>query len=116
MREWCSDLSELLDEAQLEVTRSSVKWKVFKIEYEGGDKEQREAEKKAAEKAAKAFKAEQTDKVWSDVGHTDKAYYVGYCRAGELATMAVKQAGEYYKLNVELTAGYMLGTNWATCH
>jgi DNA polymerase I-like protein with 3'-5' exonuclease and polymerase domains len=109
---FCQQLIAYHDEAQLEVTRASVQWKVFKIE----DGEDREAAEKAAEKAAKAFKAEQTDKVWSDVGHTDKVYYVGYCRAGELATMAVKQAGEYYKLNVELTAGYMLGTNWATCH
>ncbi len=68
------------------------------------------------EEEAKAFKSLQTDKVWSDIGHSAKGYYVGYCRAGELATEAVREAGQYYKLNVELTAGYMLGTNWATCH
>lgn len=53
---------------------------------------------------------------WSDVGHFGDKYYVGYCRAGELAVIAVKKAGEYYKLNVELTAGYMLGNSWKTCH
>jgi Zn-dependent oligopeptidase len=100
-----------MDEAQLEVTRASVQWKVFRFE---GDLDGESA--KAAEKAAKAFKAAQTDKVWSDVGHTDTMYYVGYCRAGELAAQAVTEAGKYYKLNVELTAGYMLGKNWATCH
>lgn len=68
------------------------------------------------EEEAKVFKSLQTDKVWSDIGHSAKGYYVGYCRAGELATEAVREAGQYYKLNVELTAGYMLGTNWATCH
>lgn len=88
-----------MDEAQLEVAKSMVTWKMFKTEEE-----------------AKMFKAEQKDKVWSDVGHSAKGYYVGYCRAGELATQAVTEAGKYYKLNVELTAGYMLGTNWATCH
>jgi hypothetical protein len=76
-----------------------VKWKIF-----------------ADEDQAKTFKNEQTDKLWSDVGHSEKGYYVGYCRAGELAVEAVKEAGEYYKLNVELTAGYMLGNSWATCH
>lgn len=105
---FCQQLIAYHDEAQLEVTKASVKWKVFKIaDYEDEDK---------CKAAAKAFKAEQTDKVWSDIGHTDKVYYVGYNRAGELATLAVKQAGEYYKLNVELTAGYMLGQNWASCH
>ena len=88
-----------MDEAQLEISKSLVEWKIFKTEDE-----------------AKAFKKAQTDKVWSDVGHTDKGYYVGYCRAGELATKAVTDAGKYYKLNVELTAGYMLGTDWASCH
>lgn len=87
------------DEAQLEVSKGMVTWKLFKTEQ-----------------AAKEFKASQTDKVWSDVGHSEKGYYVGYCRAGELAVQSVTEAGEYYKLNVELTAGYMLGVNWATCH
>ncbi len=68
------------------------------------------------EEEAKVFKSLQTDKVWSDIGHSAKGYYVGYCRAGELATEAVREAGQYYKLNVELTAGYMLGTDWASCH
>ena len=88
-----------MDESQLEVAREQVTWKMF-----------------AAEEDAKAFKASQTDKIWSDVGHTDKGYYVGYCRAGELAVEAVNEAGKYYKLNVDLTAGYMLGNSWATCH
>jgi len=88
-----------MDEAQLEVAKSMVTWKLFKTE-----------------EAAKEFKSQQTDKVWSDIGHSEKGFYVGYCRAGELATQAVTEAGKYYKLNVELTAGYMLGTTWASCH
>lgn len=66
------------------------------------------------EEEAKAFK--KLHPTWSDIGHSDKGYYVGWCRAGELAVEAVKESGEYYKLNIELTAGYMLGNNWATCH
>lgn len=105
-RDFCQQMIAYHDEAQYEIRRSAVEFKTFPI----GDDE------KAAEKAAKAFKAAQTDKVWSDIAHTDKMYYVAYNRAGELATQAVKQSGEYYKLNVELTAGYMIGTNWSTCH
>ncbi len=86
----------------------------YEIEVDG--KKELSPEAKAAKKAVEAFKAAQTDKVWSDVGHTDKAFYVAYNRAGELATKAVSDAGEYYKLKVELTAGYIIGTNWATCH
>jgi hypothetical protein len=105
-KDFCQQMIAYHDEAQYEVRRTAVTFKTFMI----GDDE------KAAEKAAKAFKAVQTDKVWSDVGHTDKMYYVAYNRAGELATEAVRMSGEYYNLNVELTAGYMIGTNWATCH
>jgi len=85
------------DEAQLEVDKRLVKWKLFKTEEE-----------------AKAFKKENPD--WSDVGHSSKGWYVGYCQAGVLAVEAVREAGEYYNLNIELTAGYMLGIHWASCH
>lgn len=86
------------DEAQGEVRKSLITWKKFKDEAE-----------------CKAFKSDD-GKVWSDPFHNDKGWFRGYCRAGELATIAVTQAGEYYKLNVSLTAGYMLGTDWASCH
>lgn len=81
----------------MQVSRGLVKWKMFKTEEE-----------------AKAFKSENVG--WSDVGHSPKGWYVGKTLAGQLAIEAVKKAGEYYKLNVELTAGYMLGSNWSTCH
>jgi hypothetical protein len=75
-----------------------VKWKKF-----------------ASEEECKAF-VDPEGKVWSDPVHNDKGWFRGYIRAGELATIAVQQAGEHFKLNVDLSAGYMLGTNWATCH
>ena len=43
-------------------------------------------------------------------------FYIAYCRAGELASEAVSEAGQFYKLNVPLTAGYIVGRNWADCH
>jgi hypothetical protein len=90
------------DESQCEVSKKLVKFKTF------ADKD-----------SAVAFKEEieaSTGKRWSDVGHYGDKYYVGYCRAGELAIQAVYEAGRYYKLNVDLTAGYMLGNSWKTCH
>lgn len=98
-KDFCQQLIAYHDEAQLEVKRSMVKFKMFETE-----------------EAAKEFKEAQTE-IWSDIKPSPKGgYFVAYCRAGELAAMSVKEAGEYYKLNVELTAGYMLGRNWKDCH
>lgn len=97
-KDFCQQLIAYHDEAQAEVRRSMVKWKKFESEDD-----------------CKAFKSED-GKVWSDPVHNEKGWFRGYCRAGELATIAVREAGRYYKLNVELSAGYMLGTNWGTCH
>jgi len=81
----------------LEVSRTLVEFKKFNSEEE-----------------CKAFTEE--GKLWSDPIHNDKGWFRAYCRAGELAVQAVVYAGEFYKLNVPLSAGYMIGTNWATCH
>lgn len=86
-----------MDEAQIEVHKSFIKWKVFATEAE-----------------AKEFKKENAG--WSEIGHSDKGHYIGWCRVGELIQQAVKQTSEYYKLNVTLSADYILGRNWAECH
>lgn len=86
-----------MDEAQLEMHKSLVKWKVF-----------------AEEKDAKAFRKD--NPTWSEVGHSDKGYYVGYCRAGELIQESVKETSRFYNLNVDLAADYIMGRNWAECH
>lgn len=97
------DHFKLVDEAQGEVSKSLVKFKRF------GTKEE-----------AQEFKDEMLrikQQIWSDIKEAPKGgVFVAYSRPGELAAIAVKQAGEYYNLNVELTAGYMLGRNWAECH
>lgn len=96
---FCQQLIAYHDEAQLEVRKELVQFKMFKTQED-----------------AQAFKDTQS-KVWSDIKESPKGgFYVAYCRAGELASEAVKEAGEYYKLNVELTAGYMVHKNWAGCH
>ena len=96
--DFCQQLIAYHDEAQLEIRKSMVKWKKF-----------------ADEAMCKAFKSDD-GKVWSDPVHNDKGWFRGYCRAGELATIAVREAGKHFKLNVELSAGYMLGTTWGSCH
>lgn len=97
-KNFCQQMIAYHDEAQYEVRRSAVKFKKFESEED-----------------AKAFQPED-GKQWSDVIHNDKGWYRAYNRAGELAVDSVKEAGEYYKLNVELTAGYIIGTCWANCH
>lgn len=84
------------DECQLEVTKNLVKFKIFNTEEE-----------------AKAF----NESYWSDVGKAKGGrFYRAYSISGELASKAVTEAGKYYKLNVELTAGYQIGRNWKECH
>ncbi len=117
--DFCQQLIAYHDEAQLEVTKGMVsEWKMFRVEH-SDDKATLKANKAAAEKQCKDWQAEQlatTGKLWSEPGHTDKGYYTGYCRAGELASKAVALSGEYYKLNVPLTAGYNIGRTWAETH
>ena len=98
-KNFCHQLIAYHDEAQLEVSKKLVKFKLFDTTED-----------------AEAFKSSQSE-VWSDVKKSPKGgYYVAYCRAGELAAEAVNEAGQFYKLNVPLTAGYIIGRNWADCH
>lgn len=94
---FCQQMCAYHDEAQSEISKSLVTFKMFDSEEE-----------------ARTFK---DSKVWSDIGKAKNGkYFRAYCKAGELAVESVKEAGEYYKLNVELTAGYVIGTDWASCH
>lgn len=98
-KNFCQQLVAYHDEAQLEVSKSLVKFKMF-----------------ATKEEAQTFKDQQVE-VWSDIKDSPKGgFYVAYCRAGELASEAVNEAGRFYKLNVPLTAGYIIGKDWAMCH
>jgi len=99
---FCNQLVAYHDEAQLEVSSSLIQWRVGKT-------------KEDIVKLKQQLETE-TGKIWSDVGHIGEKYYIGYCRAGELAVESVLEAGRYYNLNVDLTAGYMLGKDWGSCH
>jgi hypothetical protein len=93
-----SEHFEPMDEAQLEVRKEMIEWIRF-----------------AGKEECEAFKPDD-GKEWSEPVHNERGWYRGYCRAGELATIAVREAGQYYSLNTELSAGYIIGRNWAECH
>lgn len=111
------------DESNGEVSKSEVTMKTFKIRPwsdevhnlpNGKTQTDKELAHEEAEALAKAYKDSQEN--YSEVGHTDTHYYTGYCLAGVLAVESVKEAGEYYKLNVPLSAGYNLGRHWGMVH
>jgi hypothetical protein len=86
------------DEAQLEVRRKDVVFKKFDTEDE-----------------AKNF-VDPEGKVWSVVLQSDKGWFRAYSVVGELATKAVRLSGQYYNMNVDLSADYIVGRNWAEAH
>jgi len=112
------------DEAQLEVTRDLVTFRWFKPEEIGLTETEDKEEQKKIEKAAKAqaeamLKDIETSegRRWANLHESPRGgYYSAYSRAGELASMAVYEAGRYYGLNVDLTAGYDVGRSWCECH
>ncbi|WOZ57530.1 DNA polymerase I [Pseudomonas phage vB_PseuGesM_254] len=112
------------DEAQTEVSRKLVKFKMFSLEdlgyVEYADKKQKEKELDRCKGIVQQWKTQEektTGKVWSDISKSPKGgFFVAYTRSGELAVEAVVEAGAHYKLNVALSAGYIIGTNWGNCH
>lgn len=57
-----------------------------------------------------------TGKNYSEVSEGKNCFVFGYCEAGDMASKAAKEAGEYYNLRVDLSAGYIIGNNWKVCH
>ena len=104
---FCQQMIAYHDEAQLEVSASEVSFKRF-----------------ATKEEAQSFKDSElatTGKIWSDISHASKGggVFVAYCKAGVLAVTAVSLAGKFYSTDlvpVDLTAGYILGNSWASCH
>lgn len=86
------------DEAQAEVHKSDVTFKMFDTKEE-----------------AEAF--EDKDKIWSGVIKSKNGGYArGYSRAGELGVLSIREAGKTLGLNVDLDAEYMVGRSWAETH
>jgi len=91
-----------MDETQVQITRDMADVKFFKSEEEAS--------------SFKQEKEEETDKLYSDVGHGAGWYWCGYSEVGELLSKSIKEAGKFYKLSVELTGGYQIGRSWRECH
>lgn len=112
------------DEAQLEVSRNLVEFKWFSPESLGWKKvddpeEQKKIDKECLAKVEewKHNKEKETGQIWANIHESPKGgWFTAYSRAGELAVLAVTKAGEFYNLNVQLTAGYDVGNSWASCH
>lgn len=97
--DYCQQMIAYHDEAQSEVSKKLVTFKTFATRGE-----------------AAAWKDAQPT-IWSDImDRDDGRVFVAYTRAGELAVEAVNEAGRHFNLEVELTAGYIIGTNWGNCH
>jgi len=102
-QDFCQQLIAYHDEAQLEVNKKSVKFKMFQTKEETEE--------------FKNLRFTEFGEIWSDVKPSPKGgFYVAYCKAGQLAIEAVNQSGKDYNMVIDLTAGYMLGRNWENCH
>jgi hypothetical protein len=131
---FCQQMIAYHDEAQLEASASLFKFKAYTYASIGftafDDKDAlKEADKKlkAGCQEYKDFKLAESGEVWSDISHNDRGFYVAYCRAGVLATDAVREAGQFYAapegidspvapVLLDLTAGYIVERSWAGCH
>jgi hypothetical protein len=96
---FAQQLISMHDEAQVELHKSLVKWKLFKTEDE-----------------AKEFKKVDEAKVWSAIGHSDKGWYVGKSIVADLAVEAANETSTMYELNVPLGIEFIFGRNWGECH
>lgn len=94
---YAQQLIAMHDEAQFELHKSLIKWKIFKIEEE-----------------AKKFVKESPG--WSAVGHSDKGWYVGKSIVADLVVEAANETSEIYKLNVPLGIEFIFGRSWSECH
>jgi len=95
---YINQLVAMHDEAQMEVTKSLIDWKIFKEEDE-----------------AIAFKKSSTDN-WSEVGHIGDKYFVGKSVISDLLLEAVDETTAKLKLNIPLGVEFIYGDSWATCH
>lgn len=90
-----------MDEAQWEISRDLVTF------WEFDSKES--AEEKVNKMLTEGLTCSNID------SHGDK-HVVSYSIVGDLARKAMKDAGRYYNLRVDLDSDYSVGKNWAECH
>lgn len=102
-KDWAQQMIAYHDEAQIEVTKNLVKFKKFSSKEE-----------------CDAFRVEQREKcgmIWAESHESPKGgWFTGYSLPGQLVVEAVEETSKFFKLNVPLSADYVLGQNWAQCH
>ena len=100
---WAQQMIAYHDEAQIEVSKKLVKFKMFSTKEE-----------------VNAFRKEQYESqglIWAEAHESPKGgWFTAYSLPGQLVVEAVKETTEFYKLNCPLSADYVLGTSWANCH
>lgn len=101
-----------MDEAQIEVTNDLIIKKFFPVTHWEYKDDKPFCSTTLA--VIKDFCKENPN--WSSVHQTSNGYELSYSIVGDLALQAVAQAGQYYKLNVPLTAEYAVGFCWRDCH
>ena len=100
---WAQQMISYHDEAQIEVSKKLVKFKMFNTKEEVDE-----------------FRKEQFVEhglIWAEAHESPKGgWFTAYSLPGQLIVEAVKETTEFYKLNCPLSADYVLGTSWANCH
>lgn len=100
---WGQQMIAYHDESQIEVVKSLVKFKVFSTKEQCNEFRLQEKES--------------SGKIWSEAHESPKGgWFVAYSRVGELVVEAVEETSAFYKLNVPLSADYVVGRSWADCH
>lgn len=123
-KQYCQQMIAYHDEAQLEVSKHLVNFQIFTWQTLGRQVFEDKKEQAVEDARCKAIvdqwrKQEQqnTGQIWSEVQKMPKGgYFIAYCKAGELVVKSVREAGEYYELNVPLASDYCLGKNWSSTH
>lgn len=85
------------DEAQFEITKDLINWKMF-----------------SDEKECKDFIKENPD--WVGPGHSERGYFAAFSPMNKIVREAVELTNEHYKLRVPLAVDPQYGRNWAECH
>lgn len=97
-KSYINQMVAMHDEAQMEVSKGLIEWKIFKEEDE-----------------AIAFKKSSSDN-WSEVGHIGGKWFVGKSVISDLLLEAVDETTAKLKLNIPLGVEFIYGDSWATCH
>ena len=111
-KSYAQQLIHYHDEAEYELTLDLVEMKLFPVtewEYKN--------DKPFSSMVLRQIEEFRITNInWSATHRSDSSYDLSYSIVGDLALQAVAQAGAYYKLNVPLTAEYMIGKTWADVH